>query len=131
MLEQHISALFQSQRGIAKNEYTNPFTRKKGCCMATSKLEKLNQKREQLNAQIQAIKAKEASQKRKDDTRRKVLIGGVVIKMINNGEMPQKRIDEILDKHLERSTDRALFNLPERIKKEEKLQTLEQELIGT
>jgi hypothetical protein len=98
--------------------------------MATSKLDKLNQKREQLNAQIQAIKAKEAIQKRKDDTRRKVLIGGVVMKMINNGEMPQKRIDEILDKHLERSNDRSLFDLPERIKTEEREHTLEQELIG-
>ena len=95
-----------------------------------TKLEKLNLKREQLNAQIQAIKSKEASQKRKDDTRRKVLIGGVVMKMLKTGEMPQERLTQILDKHLEKDADRALFVLKESKKAEEKEQELEQELIG-
>lgn len=90
----------------------------------------MNIKREQLNAQIQAIKSKEASQKRKDDTRRKVLIGGVVIKMLKTGEMPQERLTHILDKHLEKDADRALFELQERVKSDQKRETLEQELIG-
>jgi large subunit ribosomal protein L7/L12 len=95
-----------------------------------TKLEKLNLKREQLNAQIQAIKSKEASQKRKDDTRRKVLIGGVVMKMLKTGEMPQERLTQILDKHLEKDADRALFELPEKTKNEEIKQVHQQELIG-
>ncbi len=98
--------------------------------MATSKLDKLTLKREQLNAKIQAIKSKEASQKRKDDTRRKVLIGGVVMKMIKTGEMPQERLTQILDKHLEKDADRTLFDLPKAIKSDEKRESLEEELIG-
>jgi large subunit ribosomal protein L7/L12 len=95
-----------------------------------TKLEKLNLKREQLNAQIQAIKSKEASQKRKEDTRRKVLIGGVVMKMLKTGEMPQERLTQILDKHLSQDADRALFELPEKTKNEEIKQVHHQELIG-
>jgi hypothetical protein len=88
-----------------------------------TKLEKLNLKREQLNAQIQAIKSKE-------DTRRKVLIGGVVMKMLKTGEMPQERLTQILDKHLSQDADRALFELPEKTKNEEIKQVHHQELIG-
>ena len=95
-----------------------------------TKLEKLNLKREQLNAQIQAIKLKEASQKRKEDTRRKVLIGGVVMKLLRTGEMPQDRITKMLDKHLEKDADRVLFDLPEKTKTEEKRQVHQQEMIG-
>jgi len=98
--------------------------------MATSKLDQLTKKRQQLNAQIQAIKSKEAIQKRKEDTRRKVLIGGVVMKLLRTGEMPQDRITKMLDKHLEKDADRALFGLPENTKSEEKVTRLEEELIG-
>jgi len=98
--------------------------------MATSKLDQLTKKREQLNAQIQAIKSKEAIQKRKDDTRRKVLIGGVVMKLLRTGEMPEDRITKMLDNHLEKDADRALFDLPERAKNEEKETRLEKEMTG-
>jgi len=98
--------------------------------MATSKLDKLNEKRAQLNAQIQAIKQKENQQKRKEDTKRKILIGGVVIKMLNSGEMPKDRLQQILDTHLVKDSDRALFDLPPRPKTKDKLKDLERELIG-
>ena len=98
--------------------------------MAISQLDKLTQKREQLNAQIQAIKTKEAVQKRKEDTKRKILIGGVVLKMLKTGDMPQERLTQILDKHLDKAADRALFDIPEIAKKEEKEQVYQQELIG-
>ena len=98
--------------------------------MATSKLDKLNEKRAQLNAQIQAIKQKENQQKRKEDTKRKILIGGVVIKMLNSGEMPEDRLRQILDTHLVKDSDRALFDLQPRPKTKDKLKDLERELIG-
>lgn len=95
--------------------------------MSTSKLDSLTKKRDQINAQIQAIKAREQAQHRKDDTRRKVLIGGVVLKMLKTGEMPQERLNQILNKHLEKEADRALFNLPPKTseypKSEEQLHT--------
>lgn len=63
--------------------------------MTTSKIDQLTKKREELNAQIQALKAKENQKKRKDETRKKTLIGGVVMKMLKNGEMPQERLNQL------------------------------------
>lgn len=80
--------------------------------MSKNKLDALTEKRDQINAQIQALRSKEQAQKRKDDTRRKVLIGGVVLKMLKTGEMPKERLDQMLDNHLVSERDRALFKLP-------------------
>jgi len=98
--------------------------------MATSKLDQLTKKRQQLNVQIQTLKSKESLQKRKEDTKRKVLIGGVVMKILKTGEMPQERLEHLLDKHLERPSDRVLFGLSEKRKIEEKIRNLEQETVG-
>ena len=48
--------------------------------MATKeeRLKALEQKQAQIKAQIQALKARDTAQDRKDDTRRKVLLGGFV-----------------------------------------------------
>ncbi len=80
--------------------------------MKQNKLEALTAKREQINAQIQALRAKQQSQQRKQETRRKILIGGVVLKMLKTGEMPKERLTALLDKHLASARDRALFDLP-------------------
>lgn len=98
--------------------------------MGPSKLNQLTQKREQLNARIQALKAQENQKKRKEDTKKKILIGGVVMKMISTGEMPQERLTQLLDKHLEKDADRALFELPVRAKIEGKKQVFEEEMVG-
>ena len=79
--------------------------------MAQNKLAALTAKRDQINAQIQALKAKEQAQKRKEDTRRKVLIGAVVLKMLKTGEMSQERLTAMLDKNLDSDQDRMLFDL--------------------
>ena len=76
-----------------------------------SKLDSLTEKRDQLNAQIQAIKAKEQAQKRKDDTRRKVLIGGVIMKRVKDGKMPYADLKSLLNEELTKDNDRALFEL--------------------
>ena len=49
--------------------------------MATKeeRLKALEQKQAQIKAQIQALKARDTAQDRKDDTRRKVLLGGFVL----------------------------------------------------
>mgnify|MGYP000356661164 FL=1 len=79
--------------------------------MTISKLDQLTKKREELNARIQVLKAKENQKKRKEDTKRKILIGSVVMKMLKTGEMPQERLNQLLDKHLEKKADRKLFDL--------------------
>ena len=47
---------------------------------AQSKKAKLLAQREKLDAGIKAIEARERSQRRKDDTRRKIILGGLVMK---------------------------------------------------
>ena len=98
--------------------------------MNTSKLGTLTQKRDEINEQIKKIKAQESIKRRKEDTKRKILIGGVVMKMLKTGEMPQDRLTHLLDKHLEKQADRALFELPERTQSETEEQVLEKEMIG-
>lgn len=95
-----------------------------------SKIDTLTQKRDELNEQIKKLKARESLKRRKEDTKRKILIGGVVIKMLREGEMPEDRLNQILDKHLVKDADRALFELPVKNQGEEKRQVSEQEPIG-
>ena len=53
------------------------------------KLAELMKKEAELKAQIQAIKARENEEERKRDTRRKILIGGVVLSKVKRGEWNQ------------------------------------------
>ena len=76
------------------------------------RLENLLKKREQLNAQIQKIRAREANKKRKEDTRRKILLGALMMEMMEKGELDRKLIRKRLSEFLTRDIDRNLFNLP-------------------
>ena len=84
----------------------------------SKRLEQLLKKREELSAQIQKIRAREATQKRKEDTRRKILLGALVMEMIEKGELAQGKIWKRLDGFLTREIDRKLFDLP--VKDEQK-----------
>lgn len=84
--------------------------------MATKeeRLKALEQKQAQIKAQIQALKARDTAQDRKDDTRRKVLIGGFVLaQMKKNGIGVQLMTYEsvrFMDT-LNNDRDRVLFGL--------------------
>ena len=78
----------------------------------SKKLDDLLKKREQLNAQIQKEKNKQSQQKRKDDTRRKILLGALMIDMMKKRELDEKKIMKRLDGFLTRDTDRKLFYFP-------------------
>lgn len=76
-------------------------------------LDGLIKRKEQLEARIQNLKAKEATQQRKDDTRRKILVGSYVIdKHLKAGNFD--RLVSELDKFLFKTNDRALFGLASR-----------------
>ena len=75
------------------------------------RLENLLKKREQLNAQIQKIRNKEANQRRKEDTRRKILLGALLMEMIEKGELDRNKIRKRLSSFLTRDIDRKLFDL--------------------
>ena len=78
------------------------------------KIEAQLEKLKQLKARKQAIEARERSkqkeQERKDDTRRKILLGSYLIKKMQNEANKEKILAE-LNEYLTEDRDRKLFNL--------------------
>lgn len=75
-----------------------------------SKLDQLLRKQEELKAQIRQEKNKLDQQERKNDTRRKILLGALMIDMMKKGELDEKKIMKQLDSFLTKDIDRKLFN---------------------
>ena len=79
------------------------------------KIEAQLEKLKQLKAQKQAIEARERTkqkeQQRKDDTRRKILLGSYLIKKMQNEANKEKILAE-LNEYLTEERDRKLFDLP-------------------
>ena len=76
----------------------------------TEKLKKLEEQAAQLKARIASEKAKIANQARKDDTRRKILVGAYFIEQAEQNGTMEELIKKI-DSFLTREKDRALFVL--------------------
>ena len=78
------------------------------------KIEAQLEKLKQLKTQKQAIEARERTKKkeqeRKDDTRRKILLGSYLIKKMQNEANREKLLDE-LNEYLTENRDRQLFGL--------------------
>jgi len=62
----------------------------------------------------QRKKAIEGKRERKADTRRKILLGAVVLAKVEQKVMDEKLLRGWLDEALTRADDRALFGLPPR-----------------
>jgi len=79
------------------------------------KIEAQLEKLKQLKAQKQAIEARERTkqkeQERKNDTRRKILLGSMFLKKMKNDPSFELMAREALDKYLTEDRDRQLFNL--------------------
>lgn len=75
------------------------------------KLRKLEERQSQLKAKIQKIKAREATEERKLDTRKKVVLGAVLLEMVKSGEWSEEKLHGLLDRKLTRTRDRELFGL--------------------
>lgn len=77
------------------------------------KIEAQLEKLKQLKAQKQAIEARERTkqkeQERKDDTRRKILLGSYLLKKMKN-EQDKEKILADLNEYLTEDRDRKLFN---------------------
>ena len=61
--------------------------------------------------QLARERAAEKKRQRSDDTRRKILVGAVILAKVEHGEWPKERLREWMDKALTRADDRALFGL--------------------
>lgn len=81
--------------------------------MATreEKLKKLEDRKNQLKAQIQKLRAKESTEDRKRDTRRKIVLGAVLLEMVKSGDWSEEKLHNLLEKKLTRPRDRELFGL--------------------
>jgi uncharacterized membrane protein YccC len=79
------------------------------------KLAKLEAQAEKLNQEIQRTRTLAQKKRRKDDTRRKVLVGAMILETMEateSDQWPKERLIDALDSFLIRDRDRALFGLP-------------------
>lgn len=84
---------------------------------------KLNERIETLQERLNQLKTRQAriearkrhlasSRARKDDTRRKILAGAILLAKVEAGEFESRTFRRWLDKALTRKDDRELFGLP-------------------
>lgn len=83
------------------------------------RLRKLEEQRARINAEIQRVRSRESQEERKRETRRKILVGAMVLDRIARGELSEKLFKADMDRFLDRDQDRALFALPKRPSKKE------------
>jgi vacuolar-type H+-ATPase subunit I/STV1 len=81
--------------------------------MSNVNLEELRKKQSQIEARIQMLKAKTDNQKRKEDTRRKILAGSYILDKYEKSAGYERLVNE-LEKFLFKKHDRELFGLPPR-----------------
>jgi len=81
-----------------------------------TKIERLQERKKQIQHQIQQEKNKESRKRKKEEDRRKILVGAYCLDLLSKGEsvpeMTSKReLQKLMDEFLEREGDRALFGL--------------------
>lgn len=82
---------------------------------SASNLDSLKKKRDIINARIRLVQNREQSKERKDNIRRKILIGSYYLDQANKNNSLDD-IVKLMDSYLTRDSDRMLFGL-EPIKK--------------
>jgi hypothetical protein len=73
---------------------------RRACCSTSSSASKVARER-----------AGEKKRQCSEETRRKILVGAVILAKVEHGEWPKERLRELMDKALTRADDRALFGL--------------------
>ncbi len=83
-----------------------------------SQLSRVQKIERQLFAQLAAATALEGEkrkrEKKRDDARRKILLGAIVLKLWEDNSAAEFKLDHVLDMNLITKSDRALFDLPEK-----------------
>jgi septal ring factor EnvC (AmiA/AmiB activator) len=74
-----------------------------------TKLKQLKTHQARLEARKKALDSRRA---RKDDTRRKILAGAILLARVEQGKLPQEEFRSWLNAALTRADDRALFGFP-------------------
>jgi hypothetical protein len=73
--------------------------------------ERLKQLRNKQQRQEARRRALETRRTRRDDTRRRILVGAIVLAKIEQGQFDESQLRQWLDEALTRTDDRALFEL--------------------
>jgi len=83
--------------------------------MNTPRLQKLLDKQNQIKAQIDKEKSKLRSQQRKDDTRRKIIVGSLALEHLLTRENNEAShtLAKLIDQFTTRPGDRTLLGLPD------------------
>ena len=75
------------------------------------RLKQLKAKQHQVETRRRALESKKS---RKEDTRRKILVGAIVLAKVERGEFSDSKLRQWLSESLTRPDDRELFELPPR-----------------
>jgi hypothetical protein len=76
-----------------------------------TRLKQMKARQQKLETRRRAI---ESRRTRKEETRRKILVGTIVLTLVDEGRLPSSELHTWLDEALTRPEDRALFELPAR-----------------
>ena len=77
-----------------------------------ARLKKLEEQQKKLKEEIQLGRNRVAEEKRKQENRRKILLGATVLKRIQAGLLGEDDVRSWLDANLTRDDERKLFDLP-------------------
>ena len=82
--------------------------------MSTTKIEKLKEKKAQIEAQIKKAQARERVQQRKDDARRKIIAGALALNHMeaNPEDAFSQKLWRLLDEYVVKEKERSFFDLP-------------------
>ena len=72
-------------------------------------IEKLEARKKRLEFELQNVRRLQRKENRKRDTRRKILIGSLALKLLKENKLDRELIYAELDKFLTKEIDRQLF----------------------
>ena len=76
--------------------------------MAETELERAQKRYEQARARLQALRNREAARERKIDTRRKIILGGLLLDAAMKDPAWESRLTDLMDR-ISRDQDRKAF----------------------
>jgi hypothetical protein len=71
----------------------------------------LKKRKQQLENQLMLLQNRDAIARRKQETRRRILIGAERLNRLQKGELTEEQLRAEMDKYLTRKGDRELFGL--------------------
>ena len=80
---------------------------------AADQLAELERQREQIARDIKQARKDAQAERQQNDTRRKILLGSLLMNMVKKGDLSDELVQQRLDEFLTRRSERQLFKLDE------------------